>query len=286
MQPFPLPWVIPPAIRAAAKARTAHLELPLEDEAETKLPEYASLIRLVNLATNFFSPLQQLRGRKRFFLGASVTSLDCLALGYLSLSLLPDLPNSWLANSMRKSFPQLCAFVHDLQKSFFGGSVTLEDAQAGKGALPWKSLSRGGLVAIAGILGSSIADSIPVLSQLRQSSRLKTELEKDADVDKEALKELASMDRRELYTTVGSIIAGLGLFVGFMFQQGLISLRAEPQPEGLHQYGEAGAALAVLAQQMDMQTAMENERMRHRNEASLVEVDIEPVGAAIHDGTQ
>lgn len=322
LQNFPLQYIIPPSIRSAAKARTSHLgfsslDIDTEEHAEYQKsiipeslrrprdtlqgllskPENAAQIRLDALATAFFTPLQELRGKKRFFLTQFLTSVDCLALGYLSLALLPDLPSPWLATCMRKKFPQLCAFVHDLQRSFFGGTVTLEDAglclqtenekrAVGKRALPWKIPEKGGLLGIASALGSTLVDSIPVVSQLRQTSKLKEELEMDAedDRDREAIAELAAMDRRELYTTIGTVIAGVGLFVGFLFQQNLIAWGSAEEDtsvearRGLDQYGEAGAALAALANQMDFDVAVENERMRERNESSLgeVEVDVDP----------
>lgn len=312
LQTFPLPWVTPPAIRSAAKARVTHLGLSALDvdgdgaaePARSIIPdslrvpkstsksllkaEDAARIKLDNLANNFFEPLQALRGKKRFFLTPFLTSLDCLALGYLSLALLPDLPSPWLANCMRKRFPQLCAFVHDLQKSFFGGSVGLKDAgigkmseesrrEMGKGALPWAPSATGGIASIAGIIGTNIADSMPVVSHFRQSARLRAELDKDADEEEEeAVDALASMERRELYATMGSIVAGIGLFAGFLLQQGFLTTGSHTQYEDSEDYAHEDA-LSLLSRQMELQKATDNEMMRRRNEASLVEVDVEPM---------
>ncbi|KAI9743878.1 MAG: hypothetical protein M1818_002612 [Claussenomyces sp. TS43310] len=331
IQSFPLTYFTPPALRSASKARTAPLGLssldidsPEDDKArQEKLiipdslrrprqtvssllsasPENQAQIRLDALACAFLEPLQALRGKKRFFINQSPTSLDCLALGHLALALLPDLPSPWLANCMRRKFPQLCAFVHDSQRTFFGGAVSLEDAALttsserdiraqGKGSLPWKAPDRGGLLAVASAFSSNLADSIPVISRFRKNTRLEQELEQSAEDEEElnATRAVAAMKQRELYTTIGSAIVGIGLFVAFMFQQGLITISEaslgqdeEPTEElnGLNQYGEAGAALAMLAQQMDFEMEMEKTRERDP-EKPVVELDVEVVGDGEH----
>jgi sorting and assembly machinery component 37 len=256
-------------------------------------PENAAQIRLDALATSFYQPLHELRGGKKFFIGQTITSLDCLALGYLALCLYPDLPSPWLAKCMRNKFPRLAAFVHDLQSTIYG-RVTLEDAgltsvhdeavlrARGKGMLPWKAPDNGGLAAVGAAFATNLVDSIPIVSQFRRENRIEKEMESEAENDEErqAVAELAAYKRRELFMNIGSVIAGVGLFIGFIFQQGLIAIGSaaeEVQLEekgGLEQYGEAGAALAALAQQMDFEVNMQK---AWENEGSGVEVDVEVV---------
>jgi sorting and assembly machinery component 37 len=230
--------VIPPSLR---KPRTTISSLL------SQTPENAAQIRLDALATSFLEPLQSLRGKKRYFVSQSPTSLDCLAFGCLSLALLPDLPSPWLANSMRSKFPQLCAFVHDLQRSYFNGAVSLEDAYlttsstlsgeeaekererrrraSGKAALPWSPPDRGGVLALGGILASNVADTIPGISQLRHAKRLERELESTAEDEEEryeAVKTVA-IYRRELWITTAAVIGAVGLMVGYMFHYGLLA---------------------------------------------------------------
>jgi len=147
---------------------------------------------------------------------------------------------------MRTKYPQLCAFVHDLQRSYFNGPVTLEDAYLitstspsgeeaekererrrranGKAALPWSPPDRGGLLALGGILASSIADSIPGISQLRNAKRLERELESVAEDEQDIYEaaKVVSLYRRELWTTTTAVIGGVGLMVGYMFYYGLL----------------------------------------------------------------
>lgn len=318
IQSFPLTWIAPQKLRAAAKARTAHLGLSALDidaddaapPAEPSVvpeslrrpqqptvtsllaahPESAAQIRLAALATAFFAPLQHLRGQRRFFVAARPTSLDCLALGYLALALFPDLPSPWLADCLRRDFPQLCAFVHDAQRLFFGGAVALADAglalpevadaererrARGKGALPWTRDENGGLLAVGAVLVAHVADSIPVVAQLVRARRMQEAVERAAEEDPEAGDELALAQhriearRREVYVAVGSVVAGLGLFVGFMFQQGILAalgggggksrgrvdgdgfevVEGEEAEDGGWDRAEPG--VAALAQQMD-----------------------------------
>lgn len=49
-----------------------------------------------------------------------MTSLDCLALGYLSLAMLPEVPQAWLSQSMKSRYPSLCRYVEDLAGDGFG----------------------------------------------------------------------------------------------------------------------------------------------------------------------
>lgn len=200
---------------------------------------------------------------------------------------------------MRNKFPQLAAYVHDLQRTIYGRGVTLEEAglkgvqgeaeirARGKGVLPWQLPDNGGLGAVGAAFITNLADSIPVVSQFRKENRIQKEMESEAENEEDlaAIAELATYKRRELFLNIGSVIAGVGLFIGFMVHQGLIvfgSSEEEVQLEersGLAQYGEAGAALAALAQQMDFEVNMQKSR---ENEASEVEVDVEILPDRVH----
>ena len=74
-------------------------------------------------------PLQQLLGEKKYLLSNErPTSLDCLALGYLSLALKPEVPQSWLRDSLRKRYSSLCKYVERGIEECFSGEVTSSDA--------------------------------------------------------------------------------------------------------------------------------------------------------------
>jgi sorting and assembly machinery component 37 len=93
-----------------------------------KQPHVASRIRLDGMADALWGPLDQLLGDKRYLLSEhSPSSLDCLAVAYLALALIPVLPEPWLAESMGR-YPRLCAYVHELRQRFFGGSTDMDGA--------------------------------------------------------------------------------------------------------------------------------------------------------------
>jgi len=291
IQSFPLPYLTPPAVRASAKARTTHLGLSaldidsLEDSNSPSIipdslrkpratvssllaasPESAAQIRLNALATNFFEPLQELRGDKRYFVSnKQFTSLDCLVLGYFSLMLLPELPQPWLSKAMKAKFPELCAWTEALSESVFGPETTLEDAflatpeegsemnPPSRRILPWKAPDNGGLLGVGGVFVSGMVDTIPIIGQLRRNMRMRQHGGKTYEEDQSSSWQTLSL--------VGGLIAGVGLLAGCAFQSGLVSLTTteaeKRKPAGLGGLGEAGAALGVYADQMDAQVRLD-----------------------------
>ncbi|KAI9810177.1 MAG: hypothetical protein M1827_006623 [Pycnora praestabilis] len=337
--PWPTQYFIPPKRREAAKARTTHLGLSAvdfdnagntkvgESSTNSQIPEslrtrpkqtlssllgqaqHTNHFRLNPLMTSFLEPLQDLLEKKRFLLSESKpSSLDCQAVAYLALSLYPDLPQSWLAETMRTKFGRLCAYVHDLRQTFYGGAVNVEDAlpssrninsqdsaqqerdqrARGKLMLPWLVPESEGLLGIGSLLVENIADSIPIISQFRTASRLRDAHLADAltDEDKSQVKASDKALRRELLTQIATVTVGVSAFVGYLFYTGIVSIssgeaEADNQEEGIERanlgdMGEAGAALAALANQMDHDVVVfENEKERNRPGAEpVVEVGV------------
>jgi len=97
-----------------------------------KQPQHAVRFRLDALADAFFEPLQELLGKKRYMVSEEkVSSLDCIAVAYLALALIPRLPQRWLAETMTARYPDLCSYVRRLTMESFGGPVQLEAALIG-----------------------------------------------------------------------------------------------------------------------------------------------------------
>ncbi|EPE27673.1 hypothetical protein GLAREA_04464 [Glarea lozoyensis ATCC 20868] len=310
IQSFPLPYLTPPAIRAAAKERTAHLGLSALDidndgpetyeqsiipqslrKPKTTLssllaasPETGAQIKLDALAGDFFEPLKALKGDKQFLVSdTSFSSLDCLALGYLSLMLVPELPQPWLARAMRRKYPDLCTWVENLSNLVFGGPVDADDAflttrdeftpsKGGKSSLPWVAPHNGGMVGVGSVFLSSIADSIPVVGQLRRNTRMRQH------GGKTHASELESSSWRSI-STVSGLVASVGLLIGYMFQQGFITLPAgdsegyQNTTSGFTDFGDAGEILGIYPVRVDTeiqrQDAVENHGM------PIAEVDVE-----------
>ena len=319
IQPFPLPYLTPPSVRASAKARTAHLGLSsLDVDADdtthssdssiippslrkprntvsallASSPEANAQIRLDALATDFFEPLQKLRRGKKYFVSERhFSSLDCLALGYLSLMLVPELPQPWLAKTMRKKFPDLCTWTKELKDEVFGPFVEMEDAlpkngedmeqkiSRGKGHLPWKMPSNNGAVGVGSMFLSSVADSIPVVGQLRRNTRMRQHGGKTPEEEQ-------SSSWRAL-TVLSSLLASVGLVAGYMFHQGIISFPSSEEPEkkkartGLGAFGEAGDMLSMYANQMDYQVQRQRQieaEVSGRHPIPIVELEVGPDG--------
>jgi sorting and assembly machinery component 37 len=252
-------------------------------------PEVNAQIRLNALATAFFEPLQELRGEKRYFVSnKQFSSLDCLILGYFSLMLVPELPQPWLANTMRKKFPGLSNWTEALIASVFGPETTLEDAFSAKlgdsvedvrqkrmrnrGILPWKTPDNGGVISVSGTFLASVADSIPVVGQLRRNTRMRQHGGKTPEEEQSR--------SWQTITSVGGLIASIGLMIGYAFHAGFISLPlAEEKREeiaGLDAFGEAGAALGLYAEQI--QTPVWHEPLQddiRKGGVPVAEVDVE-----------
>lgn len=200
---WPTQYFIPPQRRTLAKARTEHLglsslDLDTLDEERRSSRKAADLIpqslrtsqptvtgmmkekqsgarfKLDALVDAAFRPLQQLLGEKKWMLSDErASSLDCLALGYLSLALIPERPQSWLAEGLQGRYPDLCKFVESGVKEVFGGNVTVEDALPSstneqstmtqgpaETTLPWRAPEQSIGSAGASILNSTL-DSVP-----------------------------------------------------------------------------------------------------------------------------
>jgi hypothetical protein len=67
--------------------------------------DHAAAFRLSVLADNFFEPLQDTLNEQSTLLGTDEPAIvDCLAIGYLSLMLYPDMPQNWLASTLHQKY--------------------------------------------------------------------------------------------------------------------------------------------------------------------------------------
>ena len=158
--------------RTLAHQRTAHLNLaalnldaPKEEtdnsaKQTSVLPEHlrsiikpsvSSLLKKTAASDRFrldalidaaLEPLSELLGDKSWFLSNDEPStLDALALGYLSLAMVPDLPSSWLREGIETKYPKLKDFVERGIKDTYGGATSVEDALEPQNTskLPWRA---------------------------------------------------------------------------------------------------------------------------------------------------
>lgn len=92
--------------------------------------------------------------RRSFLLGGDrPTSLDCLALGHLSLMLAPEVPRPWLRDLLRRRYDGLCALVDSVRDELFGGDIVASlpwRAEAEVRGAPWRAtrFARGVIMAV------------------------------------------------------------------------------------------------------------------------------------------
>ena len=287
-----------------------------------KQPQHAAKFRLDTLMDGFFEPLQDLLGKKRFFFSEeSMSSLDCLALGYLALAVVPELPQSWLADSMKGKYGGLCTYVKRGINEYFGWPVKVEDAipdqqsslgkldnpptdNDSRGALPWKDPAQKGFISSGGAILEGALESIPLAGAFMQNTILirdKSKATQSTDPPKSA--STTSPQSTTLLPTVLAIGSALAAIGSYVLYSGLITLSPNQdhhiypsRKQNLSDMGEAGAMLAMANFRVDeaeharlreseSEREGEWERDRKRSEGTgvvpVVEVDVEVEDGAI-----
>lgn len=213
---------------------------------ETQSSARFKLDALVDAA---FKPLQQLLGKKRWMLSDErASSLDCLALGYLSLALVPEVPQSWLAEGLRGRYTDLCRYVEDGIKEVFGGKSTLEDAFLGsthdlsapaqerrETTLPWRAPERNIGAAGASVLGSTL-DLVPFYKR----TIITTSSTQPTHATDAPPYTLTSTFLPPLLASAGAVAS----IASYIVYSSLIT--QEPEERKLSDMGEAGAMFAGL----------------------------------------
>lgn len=283
--PWPNQWITPPKLRAAAKKRSQHLNLSSldidnahdditeESKLSAQIPKslrkpkqtvssmlgkstHRNQFRLDAVTSDFLEPLDELLADKEWFIGATVTSLDCLALGYLALMQCSHLPLDWLSLALKEKYPRLGRWAEKFSRDTFGRPVAPSDAffpsqdSVGKNAprLPWQAPNRPTAGAIASAILENTIDALPVISQLRTNRQLK-KMSQGPDVDDIESKQLSVMAEsrnRELFSQLFAVGAGMGVFVGYLFWVGMLKIPGGQRASGgRRDFGMAGAMLGL-----------------------------------------
>lgn len=152
--------IIPESLRTLGSRRSGKTSVM---GALTQQPQAGSArFRLDTLVDDFCAPLSDLLGsdeekeatsepgqaannrkQKKYLLSSSNTgsdtnpsSLDCLAIAYLSLMLTPDLPQNWLSSRIRQRWPDLTKYTTRMADELWGGDDSTE--QGYRTMLPWR----------------------------------------------------------------------------------------------------------------------------------------------------
>ncbi|KAK1238274.1 hypothetical protein MKX07_006420 [Trichoderma sp. CBMAI-0711] len=242
---FPLTWTVPTLIRAEAIARAEHLGLAELDSdfdpngglhltgrdalpetfrrhiplmtkktvREEMTPEQATAIRLFGLTEDCLKVLDDLMlgrsedGPRFFFEDAAVSSLDCLAFGYLALMQKPPVPRSFLRDWLESKTPGLHKFVDSMLA-----------AMTARGDLPWTDPAPTPAVRFGGRILDSVMRHVPgVGGHYAAEMRYRAERHKKG------------VDQRAAMLIVGAALVGLATGYGVQYYRALQPFGASSQ---------------------------------------------------------
>ncbi|RAK97803.1 mitochondrial import receptor subunit [Aspergillus ibericus CBS 121593] len=257
---WPNQWILPPKIHTAAKDRTEHLglsSLDLDAIEEQRKREHSAAVaaghvpknliprprdtvssllgktsqqnqfKLEALTAELFEPLEEILGDKKYFLHMSEggpTSLDCLALGYLSLALVPELPHPWLRDAMRNKAPFVTAYTERQRQKIFGivnveHALSPNSAKRSSSILPWQVPQRARLATVSSTLYNTLADAIPVWKDIRMHRRIKDEIEENSEIagiERRMLSIVADTWTKDVWLSVGTVVGGIAALAGYL----------------------------------------------------------------------
>jgi sorting and assembly machinery component 37 len=279
---WPDSWFVPHLLRDKAKKRSEHLGLSSldvdtarEDKSEdvgltAHIPKslrkprqtVTSLLgrnmqknrfRLDAATADFLDPLSDKLGDNKWLLGDSVSSVDCLAIGYLALLQVPQLPQAWVKEALKTKYAKLGQWASEQTSRVFGPSLDAtmlvkqkkDEAIVGL-KLPWqRPPERTSQQVLHSVLESCIS-SMPVIGNAYRASEIGN-LHGNGDIQRKRQSELTIIQRRrEIYVQVlVSTFTAVGL-VGYLSYKGLLHLpRHVAKPRGRN-FGEAGAFLGLV----------------------------------------
>jgi hypothetical protein len=222
-------------------------------------PVYAAQFKLDALSNELLEPLADLLGQANYLVTEKqISSLDCLAYGYLSLLLYPTVPQAWLKETIQTKYPRLTSYLRRVRKEVFAneevnsaqvwsisnGSSTARSATI----LPWQNKSQSlATRAWSGI--REIVGNMPLLSTLMQSTPIvHLESHSTSKAIHSSLPSAALINTLLGATAAATIaFASLAIHHRRSPRDGALIFWALRPSTGL---GEAGSILSVLANQM------------------------------------
>lgn len=257
--PYPIVWTIPPLIRAEATKRVEHLGLAELDSdfdpssslhlstgreflpesfrrslpvgtkktvREEMTPEQLAAIRLTGLTEDCLSILDDLlppSGDNVRFFGSEVSSLDCLAFGYLALLHDAPVPRPFVKDWVEQNRPRISSFVANMKASLVG--------------LPFSSTERLGVLRVGARTLETIILNGPELGAQLIRGMLRTE------------EGATNIGQRTLVFAMGALAASATMGYGYHYYRSLqpFGLRTQvwtaPRAPSLSQFGELGSIL-------------------------------------------
>lgn len=209
----------------APEAGTPHTTAPPEQKSTSILSstEVAATFKLMDLVADFLEPLKARLGDVKHFFGDYPSSLDCIAVGYLALCFYPELPQAWLHNEMKKSFPRMCGYLNDLKPQLIGEFVDAKSILAythgGEQVatmLPWGVAEKGDLPWMSMFLVEKALDAMG-LGRNNELRKQKIKEKEDAmdPMDLERRRKAQAAARRQRIRSVLTVVGGVAAFVGY-----------------------------------------------------------------------
>ncbi|KAF5865720.1 hypothetical protein ETB97_002698 [Aspergillus alliaceus] len=265
---WPNQWILPSRIHAAAKARTDHLglsSLDLQAIEEQRQREHSAAVAAGQIPPNFirrprdtvtgllgktsqqnqfrldavtgelFEPLEEILANKAYLISGEddgPSSLDCLAVGYMSLALVPELSFSWLRDAMKSKAPRLTVYTERMRQQCYGLGVEVSHAYAPSqdsgSSLPWRAPERARLSTLGSTLFNALADSTPILKDIRAQERLRVAAESPdsglSEPDSQKLSSFARGQKKDILVNIAYAVGGVAALIGYMAYEGFFSV--------------------------------------------------------------
>lgn len=269
---WPNSWTIPHRLREQAKKRSEHLGLSSLDvdtaQEEEEKKENAGLtaqipkslrkpkqtitsllgrnqqknrFRLDAVTEDFFEPLRDMLGQKKWLLADHASSADCLAIGYFALMRAPQLQHGWLGESLRTKHTRLDEWVQRQATEAFGTIME------GSSDLPWQVPAPRTFPQVCHEVLEQCVGSLPAVGTSLSVSEIGYISPTGQGQAKEKHLHVALLQRRrDLYVEMfASTLASAGL-VAWLLHQGMLRLPRWTRPAPSQQrFGEAGALLGL-----------------------------------------
>jgi sorting and assembly machinery component 37 len=283
---WPNQWIIPPKLRSAAKSRTEHLglsSLDLQAAEDQRKREHSAAVaagqipknlvqrprdtvssllgktpqqnqfKLEALTAELFEPLEEILGQKSYLVSdGGATSVDCLALGYLALILVPDLPYSFLRSAMQTKAPRLSTYTERMRQRCYG-TVDVEVAHAfdetrksttAATPLPWQPPQRANIATVCSTLLNTVADATPILKDIRSSERLRQAAQSPdsglSGIESRALSEYATGQKKDMLVSIATVAGGVAALIGYMVHVGFIQISFGGEEGQWEEEGQGG----------------------------------------------
>lgn len=282
---WPESWTIPHLLRDQAKRRSEHLGLSSLDvdtaqEEKTDDPGLAAHIpkslrrpkltvssllgrnvqktrfRLDAVTADFLEPLADALGDNKWLLGDSISSVDCLAIGYLSLLHYPQVPQSWARDALRTKFPNLGQWTQLQVPKILGPSINMSvilnqnlDATSAKSWLPWTLPHDKNVTQVLQSIAETCINAIPGIGSVHKVSEIGHFSHGSKDHFTQKHMQLTNLhNRRTMYiNTLSSSIVTAGAF-GWLFWHGMLGWPQHVfyRPSNTRNFGEAGSILGLV----------------------------------------